>query len=72
MIFAHIRSSFADAFFPRLAEWVAAGVLFALGWMLMVNDGLMTPGSGRGYHLLLEVASQPVWSVVRLLISAES
>lgn len=64
MIFAHIRTSFADAFFPRLAEWFAAGVLFALGWMLMVNDDLMATGTGRGYHLMLKIAGQETWCAI--------
>lgn len=61
MIFAHIRNSFADAFFPRLAEWFAAGVLFAFGWLLMVNDDLMSTSAGRGYHRMLEIATQETW-----------
>lgn len=63
MILAQIRTHFADAFFPRWAEWVAAGTIFMLGWMLSVNDNLMATSTGKGYHLMLEIASQPTWAV---------
>lgn len=62
MILAHIRDSFAAAFFPRVPEWTAAGVIFALGWMLAVNPDRMTTGTGQGYLLMLAIAEQASWS----------
>lgn len=66
MIIAHIRDNFAAAFFPRLAEWVAAGVLLALGLMLSFNADLMAKamaaGEGGGYAFLLTIAGQGVWA----------
>lgn len=71
MIFAHIRASFVDAFFPRWAEWIASLVLLGLGWMLLVNPELMSravaAGNGRGYRLMLELFGQPTWSVLLIL-----
>ena len=71
MIFAHIRASFVEAFFPRWAEWIAAIVLLALGGMLHVNDTLMSgavaAGNGRGYRLMLDIADQPTWSAILIL-----
>lgn len=67
MFIAHIRDNFAAAFFPRWAEWLAAGVLLGIGMMLTTNDDLMASalasGSGRGYALLLEIAPQSVWAL---------
>lgn len=62
MIFAHIRNNFAEAFFPRLSEWVAAGVLFALGWMLSSNETLMSSASTQAYRFMLSVADQQTWA----------
>lgn len=67
MILAHIRTTFADAFFPRLSEWIAAFVLTALGWMLLVNDDLMASTTARGYALMLAIASQHTWAVMMIL-----
>ncbi len=69
MIIAHIRSNFLDAFFPRLAEWFAAGVLMCLGIVLMLNDGLMSNSTGRAYNLLLAIADQPTWATALILFS---
>lgn len=66
MIVAHIRRSFVEAFFPRWAEWAAAIVLLALGWMLASHDDLMASaiaaGNGRGYRVLLAIADQGSWA----------
>lgn len=73
MIFAHIKASFAEAFYPRWAEWAAAGVLLASGCMLLINADLMgaavAAGNGRGYRLMLSVFSQPTWSVLLILFA---
>lgn len=61
MIIAHLTTRFADAFFPRLMEWQAAGVLFAGGLAMLLNDDLMTPGK-PGYVLMLGIASQETWA----------
>lgn len=61
MIFAHIRTRFADAFFPRMMEWQAASVMSWGGFMLFTNDDLMAT-SPKGYSLMLEWASQPTWA----------
>jgi hypothetical protein len=67
VIITHIRDNFAAAFFPRWAEWLAAGVLLGIGGMLTVNDDLMSSaiaaGNGRGYVLLLAIAPQSVWAL---------
>lgn len=65
MIFAHIRSSFAEAFFPRLSEWTPAITVAVLGWVLLLNGTLMDP-SRPGYSLMLEVAPQPIWGWVMM------
>lgn len=62
LVFAHIRTSFADAFFPRLSEWWLAGMLFGLGWMLSVNPDLMASGKTQAYQLMLMIFSQETWS----------
>lgn len=67
MILAHIRSSFAAAFFPRRSEWSSAAVIAALGLVLTFNETLMATSPGRGYLLLLSIAHQPVWAMVLLL-----
>lgn len=71
VIFAHIQTRFAEAFFPRWAEWAAANVLVALGWMLAVHDDLMQAaiagGYGRGYTLMLEIAGQHSWAIALVL-----
>ncbi len=69
MIIAHIRSSFVEAFFPRLAEWFAAGVLLLIGIVLMLNDGMMAASTGRGYQLLLAIADQPTWATTMVLFA---
>lgn len=67
MIISHIRDNFAAAFFPRWAEWMAAGVLFGIGGMLTINADLMSSaaaaGNGKGYILLLTIAPQSVWAL---------
>ncbi len=60
MLVAHMRSSFAEAFFPRLSEWTPAVTIAVIGWVLIVNDTLMTPDK-RGYGLMLTIAPQWVW-----------
>lgn len=74
MLLVHIRQNFAAAFFHRSAEWYAAGMLSTLGWVLLVNEGLMTPDK-PGYKLMLQVADQITWGwlmiafgIVRLTI----
>lgn len=66
LILAHIRTNFAAAFFPRLSEWHAAGILVALGWMLIINDALMQPDI-PGYRTMLSVTSQAAWGRIMLL-----
>lgn len=61
MIFAHIRTRFADAFFPRMMEWQAASVMAWGGFMMFANDDLMAT-SPKAYTLMLAWASQPVWA----------
>ena len=70
MILTHIRSSFREAFLPRLPEWHAAGMIFALGWMLSANPDRMATGGGGGYSIMLAIADQPTWSVVLMLFGA--
>lgn len=74
MILAHLKTSFAEAFFPRWAEWAASGVLLSLGWMLWINEALMATaiagGYGKGYELLLEVATQPAWAAALICFGA--
>lgn len=67
MIFAHIRSNFAAAFFPRLGEWFCALVLFSIGWMLAVNEELMLTAGRQGYALLLSIATQPTWATALIV-----
>lgn len=65
MILAHIRSSFFDAFFPRLGEWNAASVTFAIGVMLLDNPERMF-ADFEAYRLMLGFFSQPTWSLIFL------
>ncbi len=65
MVFlTHIRDNFADAFFPRLSEWWAAGVLMALGYVLIANPDLMLSSKAGAYQLLLMICSQEAWADV--------
>lgn len=70
MIIAHLRTSFVEAFFPRLSEWTAAAVIAALGWVLMSNPDLMASGTGRGYLLMLAVAPQHAWAKALVVFGA--
>lgn len=63
MIIAHIRSSFAEAFFPRVSEWTPAVIITGLGWVLLVNEALMRTGTGKGYALMLSIAEQRTWAI---------
>lgn len=72
---AHIRHSFADAFFPRLSEWSCASCLLALGFMLSANPELMLSSKTQAYQLLSMIANQSTWAaimqgfaIVRLMI----
>jgi len=65
LILAHIRTSFAAAFFPRLSEWYCATMLTALGWVLIVNETLMQPDK-PGYKLMLAIAPQDAWGPVMM------
>ncbi|MGX9145957.1 hypothetical protein ACWTU9_20340 [Mesorhizobium sp. 128a] len=71
---AHFKTSFAEAFFPRWAEWAASGVLLSLGWMLWFHEMLMATaiagGYGQGYLLLLEITDQATWSMVLIFFGA--
>lgn len=69
MIFLHIRTRFADAFFPRLSEWVAAAVICGCAWMLAVNKDLMA-SAPKPFQLMLDVATQPTWAKVCLFLGA--
>lgn len=62
LVFAHIQKNFAAAFFPRLSEWWAASVMFALGWMLAANPDLMASSPARIYDAMLSIAPQTTWS----------
>lgn len=64
IIFAQMRDHFAEAFFPRLSEWTAAGVVFFLGMILTANPELMHTANTRGYVLMLAIAEQPTWAAV--------
>lgn len=70
MIIAHIRTSFAEAFFPRLSEWTPAGTIAFLGWILTNNPDLMTTAKSSAYTLMLSIASQPAWSVILMTLGA--
>ncbi|MCO5083210.1 MAG: hypothetical protein M9955_16325 [Rhizobiaceae bacterium] len=70
MIIAHIRTSFAEAFFPRLSEWTPAGTIAFLGWILTVNPDLMFSTSSAAYDLMLSIASQPHWSLILMTLGA--
>jgi len=63
LFIAHIRQNFAGAFFLRLAEWYAAILLFALGWILWVKPDLMQSEPSGIYGLMKLVATQPQWSI---------
>lgn len=69
-VFAHIRQSFEKAFFPRLSEWWAAGLLMALGWMLGSNPDLMDNRATHAYDLLLMIAEQHTWAIIMKLFAA--
>jgi hypothetical protein len=61
MLLAHISKNFAAAFYPRLSEWVAAGVTLCGGWVLLKNPTLMD-NAPKGYDLMLNFASQQTWA----------
>ncbi len=67
MLLAHIQHNFAAAFYPRLSEWVAAGVTLAGGWILIKNPSLMA-NSQKGYDLMLGFASQNTWATLFMLM----
>lgn len=69
VVFAHIRDSFAEAFFPRWAEWVSAGTLAFCGFILRANDTLMAGATTDAYKVLLAIATQSSWSVVLILFA---
>jgi hypothetical protein len=61
LVLKHIHDNFAEAFFPRRSEWVAATLLLVLGWMISVKVDLMavaTPAHGMAAF----IAPQWVWS----------
>lgn len=60
------RQHLADAFFPRMSEWGAAGMLFALGWMLSANPDLMGGAKSNAYDLMLAMAHQDTWSKIMM------
>jgi hypothetical protein len=64
MFVSHVRTNFAAAFFPRLSEWLAACVLFALGTVLAANADLMVSTDAEAYQLMRLVAPQSTWSLV--------
>lgn len=67
MILAHIRTRFADAFFPRLLEWQAAFVMAAGGVLMIMNADLMQD-SRVGYDLMLRWATQATWGQFALTL----
>lgn len=70
LIFAHIRDNFANAFFPRLSEWAAAGCLLGVGLMLSANGDLMTSTKTQAYQLMLMIADQSTWaSILKIFAS---
>lgn len=69
VVFAHIRDSFAEAFFPRWAEWVSAGTIAFCGFVLRANENLMASAQTDAYKMLLAMASQSSWSVVLILFA---
>jgi hypothetical protein len=70
LIFAHIRDNFANAFFPRLSEWAAAGCLLGMGWMLSINSDLMASTKTQAYQLMLMIAEQSTWATFMLIFAA--
>lgn len=66
MILAHFSTRFADAFFPRLLEWQAAGVSFAGGLMMLLNEDLMAGPSD--YRLMLGWATQETWAYAACIV----
>lgn len=70
VVFAHIRDSFADAFFPRLGEWWTAGLLLALGFVLTGNPDLMATSKSNAYQLMMMIASQSTWATVMKVFAA--
>jgi hypothetical protein len=76
MILTHIRTRFADAFFPRLMEWQAALVM-CVGGILMIGNPTLMADSAIGYDLMLRWADQATWGqfatllgTVRLMVLA--
>lgn len=65
MIFiAHIRDNFANSFYPRWAEWWAAGLLMGCGFMLASNPDLMVTSKTGAYEMMLMIFDQQDWSWV--------
>lgn len=69
MILTHIRTRFADAFFPRLLEWQAGAVLFAGGVLMLMNADLMIM-SPVGYRRMLSIMSQEHWGYLAFTIGS--
>jgi hypothetical protein len=69
MLLTHISQSFETAFYPRLSEWFAAGVLLMIGWVLLNNTDLMqTTLPFEVKTSLLRIMSQSSWSVAFLFL----
>lgn len=66
--FDHMTTSFSAAFPPRRSEWFAAAVVFGMGWMLSINDGLLQTQGRVGYALMIQVATQEVWAMLLVLV----
>lgn len=68
VVLAHIRDNFASAFYPRLGEWVCAGMIFAIGRVLSLNEKLMANAKSSAYDFMLVWAPQPTWAYVMMIL----
>jgi hypothetical protein len=68
MFVAHVRDSFSAAFYPRLSEWSCAALLILIGFMLVINPGLMADGKSQAHALMLMVGQQSAWAQALLIL----
>lgn len=67
IVLTDFRRHFSNAFFPRLSEWMMAGHLLLLGYILTINTMLMQTGK-ESHRFLLMIADQNGWAIMLLLL----
>ena len=70
ILLSHVRDNFAEAFYPRLSEWWAAGLLLAMGWVLSANPDLMFGAKTQVYETMLMIAPQEGWAAIMKVFAA--